>query len=267
MAAEHAHAHVAAFWRYAIAFMAMVPVVFWLKTAFKTDRIGLLYMIGAGLLTALFNWLFFAGLAAGRAGYGGTLVTSLSPIVTYALSLLLFRFQVTAAQILGLSAGFAGALVLLRVPYEGLAFLTPESLFFIGCAVVWAVVTIFSQQALKRSDPLFYSLVVFAVAAGTNLVFALPYAPFDFAAYDAVFWWTIVFIGLVPGMFSTTLFFLFSGKIGAHNTGIYMFIVPVGATLSAWVVYGERLEPSTIFGCALAFGAVFLFSMGRRQGR
>lgn len=265
VAAEHADAHVAAFWRYAIAFMAMIPVVFWLKTAFKTDRIGLLYMIGAGLLTALFNWLFFAGLAAGRAGYGGTLVTSLSPIVTYALSLLLFRFQVTAAQILGLSAGFAGALVLLRVPYEGLAFLTPESLFFIGCAVVWAVVTIFSQQALKRSDPLFYSLVVFAVAAGTNLVFALPYAPFDFAAYDAVFWWTIVFIGLVPGMFSTTLFFLFSGKIGAHKTGIYMFIVPVGATLSAWVVYGERLEPSTIFGCALAFGAVALFGLKSRK--
>lgn len=129
------------------------------------------------------------------------------------------------------------------------------------------MVTIFSQQALKRSDPLFYSLIVFAVAAATNLLFALPYAPFDFAAYDATFWWTIVFIGLVPGTFSTTLFFLFAGRIGAHNTGVFMFIVPVGATLSAWAVYGETLTPSTIFGCMTAFVAVALFSLSRRKQR
>lgn len=262
---EHADAHVAAFWRYAIAAVAMVPVAFWLKTVFKTDRIGLFYMIGAGVLTALFNWLFFAGLAHGRAGYGGTLVTSLSPILTYALSLALFRFRVTVPQILGLAAGFAGALVLLRVPYDGLAFLTPESLYFLGCAAVWAVVTIFSQQALKRSDPIFYSLIVFAVAAAVNLLGALPYKPFAFGAFDATFWQVILFLGIVPGAFSTALFFLSSGKIGAHNAGIFMFIVPVGATLSAWAVYGESIEPSTIFGCVMAFGAVFLFSLRKRK--
>ena len=264
VAAAHSHAEVAAFWRYAISFVTLLPVIWYLKTPLKSDRVGYLYMLIAGLLTSLFNYLFFAGLSHGAAGYGGTMVTSLAPIFTYLMSIAILGTKVTNTQLSALFIGIFGALILLRVPFEGFSFLNADSLYFLECAVVWALVTIFSQKAASRVNPMFYTLVVFGVAGFTNMIFALPYHPFDFGSYDAVFWATIIFIGIVPGTFSTTLYFISAGKIGAHQTGVFMFIVPIGAIASSWVVYGENLELSTLIGCLLAFVAVALFNMNRK---
>ncbi len=261
VAAEHSNAQVAAFWRYAVSFITIIPVIWFMKIPLKTDRIGFMYMLGAGALTSLFNYLFFAGLSHGQAGYGGTMVTSLAPIITYILSISIFGTKISSRQITALSIGIFGALILLRVPFDGFAFLNVESSYFLGCAVVWAMVTVIAQKAAKRAHLMFYTLIVFGITAFINMLFALPHHPFDFAAYDGVFWVTIIFIGVLPGTFSTALYFVSAGKVGAHRTGVFMFIVPVGAIVSSWVVYGETLALSTLIGCLLAFAAVILFNM------
>jgi drug/metabolite transporter (DMT)-like permease len=261
VAAEHSNAEVAAFWRYAISFITIIPVVWYLKTPLKSDKIGFLYMFASGALTSLFNYLFFAGLSHGQAGYGGTMVTALSPLLTYCMSMVIFGTKVSTKQVMALSVGVLGALMLLRVPYEGFAFLNSESSYFLGCAIVWSMVTIIAQKGMRRADPMFYTLVVFGITGFINMLFALEYHPFDFGAYDAVFWSVIFFIGLVPGTFGMAIYFISAGKVGAHKTAVFMFIVPVGAIVSSWVVYGETLALSTLFGCLLAFAAVILFNM------
>jgi drug/metabolite transporter (DMT)-like permease len=261
VAAEHSNAEVAAFWRYAISFISIIPIIWYLKTPLTTDRIGFLYMVIAGILTSLFNYLFFAGLSHGDAGYGGTMVTSLAPIITYVLAILFLGTKVSMRQIGALSIGIFGALILLRVPFEGFAFLSVDSAYFLGCAAVWALVTVVSQKAAARAHLMFYTLVVFGITTFINMLFALPHRPFDFAAYDEVFWWTILFIGVIPGTFSTALYFVSAGKVGAHRTGVYMFIVPVGAIVSSWFVYGETLALSTLIGCLLAFVAIIFFNI------
>ncbi|MFY9143284.1 DMT family transporter [Sulfuricurvum sp.] len=266
VAAEHSNAQVAAFWRYAISFITIIPVIWYLKTPLKTDRIGYLYMVAAGVLTSLFNYLFFAGLSHGQAGYGGTMVTSLAPIITYILAILFLGTTVSFRQLGALFIGILGALILLRVPFEGFAFLNVESSYFLGCAIVWALVTVIAQKAAKRAHLMFHTVVVFGITAFINMLFALPYHPFDFKAYDDTFWITIFLIGLIPGTFSTALYFVSAGKVGAHRTGVYMFIVPVGAIVSSWVVYGEALELSTLIGCLLAFAAVIFFNMKKAKG-
>lgn len=265
VAAEHSNAQVAAFWRYAISFMSIIPVVLFLKTPLKTDRQGFVYMVIAGVLTSLFNYLFFAGLSHGNAGYGGTMVTSLAPIITYILSIMFLGTNVSIRQVGALVIGIVGALILLRVPFEGFSFLNLDSAYFLGCAFVWALVTVVSQKAAKRAHLMFYTLVVFGITTAINMVFALPHHPFDFNAYDPVFWWTIIFIGVIPGTFSTALYFVSAGKVGAHRTGVFMFIVPVGAIASSWLVYDEALAISTLIGCLMAFLAVILFSMKKRH--
>ncbi|PHM16674.1 MAG: EamA family transporter [Sulfuricurvum sp. PD_MW2] len=261
VAAEHSNAQVAAFWRYAISFMSIIPVILLLKTPLKTDRQGFVYMVIAGVLTSLFNYLFFAGLSHGNAGYGGTMVTSLAPIITYFLSIIFLGTNVSSRQIGALLIGIVGALILLRVPFEGFGFLNLDSAYFLGCAFVWALVTVVSQKAAKRAHLMFYTFVVFGITTAINMVFALPHHPFAFSAYDAVFWWTIIFIGVIPGTFSTALYFVSAGKVGAHRTGVFMFIVPVGAIVSSWLVYDEALAISTLIGCLMAFVAVMVFNL------
>lgn len=218
-------------------------------------------MVGAGLLTALFNYLFFVGVVHGHAGYGGTLVTSLSPIVTYFLSILIFGVKVTIRQMIALGIGLLGAIILLKIPFEGIGFLSVDSIDFLLCAIVWSLITLVSQKASQRVDPMFYTLVVFGVTSFVNMYFALPFHPFDFNAYDHVFWTSIIFMGLLSGTFSTTLFFISAGKIGAHRASVFMFIVPIGAIVSSYIVFDESIELPTLIGCLLAFVAVVLFNL------
>ena len=263
-AVEHSNIQVSSFWRYFISFLGMIPVVWYLKSSFKTDVVGYIYMIIAGLLSSLFSYLFFAGLSHGQAGYGGTMVTSLVPLLTYFLSIMIFGTKVSAKQMIALGIGIFGAIILLRIPMDGLKFLNLNSIYFLVCAFVWSLVTIITQKVSSRVNSMFYTFVVFGVTAFVNMIFALPYHPFDIGSYDLVFWFNILFVGLLSGTFSTAIFFVSASKIGAHNTGVFMFIVPLGAILSSYFAYGEKIVPSTIIGCLLSFVAVILFNQKSR---
>ncbi len=259
-AVEHSNIQVASFWRYTISFIGMIPVMIYMKRSLKTDLIGYIYMLLAGLLSAAFSYLFFAGLAHGQAGYGGTMVTSLVPLITYFLSMIIFSTKVSTKQILALGIGIFGAIILLKIPMEGMGFLNLNSIYFLVCAVVWSFVTILTQKVSHRVDLMFYTLVIFGVTAFTNMIFALPHHPFEIGLYDSIFWWNILFVGLLSGTFAMTIFFASASRIGAHNTGVFMFIVPIGAIVSSYFAYGEKIALSTIIGCLLSLIAVILFN-------
>jgi drug/metabolite transporter (DMT)-like permease len=53
---------------------------------------------------------FFAGLADGKARYKETLVTSLVPLLTYFLFMIIFRTKATMKQVVALSMGTFGLL-------------------------------------------------------------------------------------------------------------------------------------------------------------
>lgn len=261
---EHTNAEVAAFWRYAISFITIIPVIFYLKIPFKTDKMGLFYMILAGLLSALFNYLFFVGLSHGEAGYGGTIMTSIVPLLTYALSILFLGTKINSRQTYALMVGFLGAVILLRIPFDGIGFLNVHTIYFLLCAITWAVVTIIAQKSSTRVDPFIYTLIVFGITGLVNMIFALPYHPFDVGNLDKIFWFNIIFIGLFSGTFSMTVFFICTSKLGAHNAGVFLFIVPIGAIVSSWIVFDEKILLSTIIGCCLAFLSVILFNSKKK---
>lgn len=79
-----------------------------MKIPLKSDKIGYMYMVASGALTSLFNYLFFAGLSHGQAGYGGTMVTALSPIFTYLISVIFLGLTVSIKQGFALVAVFSG---------------------------------------------------------------------------------------------------------------------------------------------------------------
>ena len=110
---------------------------------------------------------------------------------------------------------------------------------------------------------MYYTLVVFAITGLVNMFFALPFDPFELSKFDSIFWWNIMFIGLLAGTFSTALFFISASHLGAHQAGVFMFIVPVGAIISSWIFYNEEVMLSTVVGCLLSFLAVILFNLKR----
>jgi drug/metabolite transporter (DMT)-like permease len=189
------------------------------------------------------------------------MVTSLVPLITYFLSIIIFGTKVSKIQIIALCIGILGAIILLHIPTNGLDFLNVNSSYFLASAFVWSLVTIITQKVSHRVKPMFYTVVVFFVTGLVNMIFALPYHPFAITNYDLVFWLNILFVGLLSGTFATAIFFISASKIGAHNTGVFMFIVPIGAIVSSMFAYDEQIELSTIIGCGLSFLAVLLFNI------
>jgi len=55
---------------------------------------------------------FFAGLADGKARYKETLVTSLVPLLTYFLFMIIFRTKATMKQVVALSMGYIWVIIL-----------------------------------------------------------------------------------------------------------------------------------------------------------
>jgi drug/metabolite transporter (DMT)-like permease len=260
----HSNPEIAAFWRYMISFAAFIPVVLFFKVSFKTDIVGYIYMIAGGLLTALYNYLFFKGLSVGESGYGGTLVTTLSPVFTYLLSIMIFQIKISKKQILALAVGVAGAIILLKIPTNGFGFLNITSLYFVEAAVIWSAVTIIAQKVSQRANPIFYTLVVFFIVCAVSFYFASPYHPLEIKNFDNTFWYSILYLGVFSGAFSMGIYIISAGKIGAHTTSIFMFIVPVSAIISSWIIYNEKITLSTVIGSILAFTAVVLFNSKKR---
>ncbi|WP_228256661.1 DMT family transporter [Malaciobacter molluscorum] len=259
-ATMHSSPEIAAFWRYAISFISIIPILFYLKISFKADKIGIIYMFIAGILSAGFNYSTFLGLSYGQAGYGGTIMTSLAPIFTYFLSIIFLKNKVTLMQSIALFIGILATIILLKVPTEGIHFLNVNTAFFVISALCWAFMTILSKKSSAHVDPLLYTLIIFFITTIVNYIIAIPFHPFLIFNYDETFWLTILYVGLFSGTFSTTLFFVSIKKIGADKTATFMFIIPAVAILSSNLIYHEKILFSTILGCILSFLTVIIYN-------
>lgn len=138
-------------------------MVWLLKTPLKSSSVGYLYMLASGVLTSLFNYLFFEALSHGQVEYGGTMVAALSPLFTYVMSIAVFGTKVSTRQITALSVGVLGALILLRVPYDGFAFLSADSSYFLWCAIVWSAITVIAQIGAHRTAVFMFIVPVGAI--------------------------------------------------------------------------------------------------------
>lgn len=58
------------------------------------------------------------------------MVTAIVPILTYLLSIAVLGTKVNKKQVIALGVGIFGALILLRVPMDGLSFLNLNSSYF-----------------------------------------------------------------------------------------------------------------------------------------
>lgn len=260
IAVEHSNPEICSFWRYFITFFTIIPIIIWLKVPLKISKRGVFLMLCGGVLTAAFNYSFFTAVSYGNAGYGGALVTSISPIFTYFASIFAFKIKINKNQIIALVIGLIGAIILMRLPFDGFDIFNESLIYFLLCAILWTFVTIIAQMAAKTAHPMFYVTGVFGITMCLNYLLAHPYHPFNISSFDSTYWLAITFTGLISGTFGMAMYFLSAAKVGAHNASVFMFIVPIGAIVSSYIIYKEEILISTIIGCVLAFCAVLLFN-------
>jgi len=81
------------FLRMGICFISMFPLICFFKLSFKFDLKSFIFILIASVILTLYSIVMFLGVQHGTASFGGALVTTLIPIITFILIALLKKQQ------------------------------------------------------------------------------------------------------------------------------------------------------------------------------
>ncbi len=247
------------FYRYLLATVSMVPILVWLGRSFRIDRVTLAVTFVAAALLTLYTWLFIEGTRLGTAGLGGAFVTTLIPIVTFALSALLGRRTVRRRDAFALLLGAVGVMTILGVwHFSREQIVRLENLYFVLAAILWAVITIVAARA-TRIAPLVYSFYLYLF---TTLIEGLFVADLntDIRHLSGWAWFNLLSVALLSTTFATSIYFVGGQRIGADKISSFTFLVPFSAIGLSALFLGENVTVGMVAGTTMAVAAIYMLN-------
>jgi drug/metabolite transporter (DMT)-like permease len=231
------------------------------RVSLRVKKQGIPFILASGALLAVYSYLSIKGLKTGSPGAGGVLVTTLNPIIAYAVGMLLHRKMPTVNEAIGLVLGMVAGCVLLKVWDNSVSLLYKGNLYFLLAAFTWAVMSKFTSGGAKYGTSMAFSLWQYLV----TLVCMLPLADFgELGAavhiQDPLFWINLVFSAAIVTAIATTIYFYATTRIGAEKASSFIFLVPLAAAVSSWVFLGERIMLHTAIGGLLGMAAVYMIN-------
>lgn len=263
-----------AFWRFFLQAVVFLVAMISFRKKFSLGRDDFFLLIGASLILSVYNVLFFFGLQSGFAGKSGVIVTCLNPLFAFAISSLAFRTRVQTIQIIGLSVGLIGGVLLLetnRIIASGI--IDSSALVFVVAAVLWAGLTNVSRKLQSNMGLLEFSFYLYGMASIQLGLFAffrgnfvLPFSGIQGAdSYTLEFWLNTLYLALPAGVFANSMYFTSVRDLGADKGASFTFMVPATALLFSFLILGERPVLSTLIGGILALGAVYIVNFPQKK--
>lgn len=255
-------------YRYALVLVSMVLILLATRTSFGLQRKGIPIVATAGLLLAVYSYLFYMGLKTGSPGAGGVLVTIMNPLMAYVLGLALDRRRPTGREGAGLAVGVVAGVVLLQLWRNTSSLLDSGNLYFLLAAFTWAVMSKFTSKGGRYGSSLGFSLWQYLV----TFLCMLPLA--DMAEFrqalqiqDPVFWGNLVFSSAIVTAGATTMYFYATTKLGAEKASSFIFLVPLCASVSSRALLGEQIRLHTAIGGVLGIAAVYIMNKRRKPSK
>jgi len=247
------------FWRFFLMSLSFLPILYFFKKPIKLNWDNLKYILGSSVLNIAFMVSSFYGIKYGFAGAGSVIITTFSPIMTFLLVAILFRKNISTKQYFGLILGLMGGYILLELNNFEL-FLNGSNFYFLLCATIWAGVTVLSQHSHKHIHPIHYSFFISLIATVVTFIYAKDAPLMAVFSQGVDFWIAMIYLAVFGQTIATTIFFIASGKLGSQKTSSFMFLVPLFALLSAWVVLDEPIQLHVIIGGAISMIAVYFIN-------
>ena len=246
-------------WRFVIMFFAFIPILFYIKVPLHLPIKSLKYISLSTVLNIAFMFFAYLGVERSTAGNGGVIITVLSPLFTFVLSMILFKLRYTRQQYIGLIIGLLGGIVMLNIIDIHL-FIQGGEFYFILAAITWAGVSVLAQQSHPYIHPVHYS---FFIAGFSMLLLFIINIPQDISLVfeqDTEFWIALLYLGIFGQTIATTIYFVASGKLGSSHASSYMFLVPLFALIISYLVLGESLKIHIIVGGLISLFSVYLIN-------
>ena len=244
------------FFRFSITTFSMIPIIFYLKKSFKINlKSFFLVSITSFILLAYMKY-FYLGTKLGTASLGGAFVTTLIPIITFLLMVMLRTKTIYKKDIFALLLGGAGVLTILNVWNATLdEILVPHNLYFALAALLWSVLTILSSKATNIS-PIIFTFYMYVITTIVSGVFFVDFTTINYGNFDSTFWIHILTIALFSTTFTNTVYFVGIERLGASEVSSFAFLVPFYAIGFSAYFLDEQIGVSMIIGTIMTLVAV-----------
>ncbi len=256
-----------AFWRWALAFLLLLPFAGGALVAnFAQWRHEWRQML---VLGALGMWVCGAFVYIGAHTTSATnigLIYAATPVAIALAGGWLLHERVTARQRFGMGLALAGVLFVIAKgePANLLAVrFTVGDAWVLGAAVSWVVYTVLMQRWPSTLGP---TPRLAAIIAGGVLVL-LPFTLYEAWALQppplgAQALWLIVLAALLPSFVSYQAYSYMLRELGVARAGLVMYLSPVYAAGTAWLVLGEAPHWYHAVGALLILPSIWLATRG-----
>lgn len=259
-----APASILSMYRMWLATILMLPIIWIKREEFKniTKKDGI-FLFLSGVFLAFHFLLWFGSLKLTTVA-SSTIILALQPIVSLIGGYFLFKERTTLSALLTMSIAIIGAMMIgwgdLGLSKDAII---GDVLSFLSVIAVVGYLLI-GQSIIKKVSHWIYSFCVFLFAAIVLSIYNI-FAGVSFISYEAREWGIFLLLATVPTISHVINNWLLNY---VNSTTISMSILgePVGATLLAVVLLGERLVGWQIVGGLFVLIGVFFFLFQQQKG-
>ena len=250
-----------AFWRWLIAalfFAAYLPLSgqgSQVRLALRRDggRLLLLSLLGVSLLYGLQN----IGLTRTSAIHSSLIMNAIG-LFTALLGVLWLGERLGRRGWLGLALAFSGVVIIVwqgAASTAGVSTLAGD-LITLTAALCAALFSIYGKPLVGRTPP----AVLTGLVAGFGALFLLPVAAWQGLTVPAqpTTWALLLALGIGSSALANLAWWQILARTDASRAGLFLFLIPVIASLIAVVALGETLTWQTIGGAVFVLGGLYL---------
>ncbi|MAP84284.1 MAG: hypothetical protein CMF83_00930 [Candidatus Marinimicrobia bacterium] len=249
------------FWRFFLATICFIPIMKWTNHSFKIPQSAFKFVFLNGFFMTVYNYFYFRGTQLGFAGAGGVIVTTLNPIFTSLLAVVILKDLLKSKDILGAFLGLTGGALIIKIWSVNYGDLVQNgNIHFLLAALSWAFVTLITTSSKDKLHFIPYSFWSITIAGLFSFFISVNEPLFSVFNYGWNFWLNLFILSAGAMVFGTTIYFLAAVRLGSRKASAYIFSVPVTAMGFSMVILGESLDWNTALGSVLAISGVYLIN-------
>ena len=203
----------------------------------------------------------FLGVQHGTGSFGGALVTTLIPIITFILIAFLNKKTISLKHSFALILGAFGVLNMLNIWNFNLnEIFSKDNIYFLLAAFLWSFLTIITSKATKINAFVF-TFYTYIISSFTLFVFFVDGNIFHkIVDFDFIFWFNMFVITILSTTFATSIYFIGASKLGAKEASSYIFLVPASALSFGAIFLGEKITFNVIIGTIFTIIAIYILN-------